>query len=427
MKREELTEILRLKYTPSRKCGIAKVNDPDWQNIIFVVPPPPPKKVIEKLPYDKISHAIRVLNSQPSYKEMSELDKLINFLFVRREAVQSSRLEGTWSTIDHALTPTEIAEINEGKNEHQAVRSYAKTLDTFVQEASQVKEKIFTVELVQKIQKAIIESDPNSTGIPGKLRTPGHPGSIVVIGGLNRKENSVYNPAPPEEVGRCLREVMNWMRDSELAEQGDAGIGLTLPVRLAIAHSHFEAVHPFTDGNGRTGRSLWPLQMVCSGYMPLYLSGYVEIKKNEYIAALEAAQKKLQYAPLIDFICEAIIESDLESRRSKEVILSLEDTWKKRGKFRGNSAAERSLRVLLTKPIITSATLQEELKISGPASTNAINQLLKQKIIVHRSFEKRRPVYAAEELIQILARPFGSDIELALEKARNILGLDNQE
>lgn len=421
MKKSELTTILRQNYTPSCHCGIMKVSDPTWTNIFFVVPPPPPTELKQKLPYEKISLAIKILSSLPTYQEMTEIDKLINFLFVRREAVQSSRLEGTWSTIDHALTPGEIAFANEGKDEHQAVRSYAKILDKFIEETARKKENIFTPSLVCKIQKAIVESDPQSYGVPGKIRTPGQPGSIVTIGGLNRKEDSIYNPAPPSEVKRCLQEVMDWFGNKEIAQLGDAGMGLTLPVRLALGHSHFEAIHPFTDGNGRTGRSLWPLQMICSGNMPLYLSGYVEVKKKEYNTALEEAQKKLHYAPLIEFICDAIIESDLEVKKSKEVISTLEGAWKKRGKFRAKSAAERALKVLLSKPIITSSILQEELQISGPASTNAINQLLEKRIIVHRKFENRKPIYAAEELIQILARPFGSDIELALEKAQRLL------
>ena len=85
------------------------------------------------------------------------------------------------------------------------------------------------------------------------------------------------NPAPLTEVKRCLSDVIKWFDDENISQLGDAGAGLTLPMRLAIGHSHFEAVHPFTDGNGRTGRSLWALQMVTSGNMPLYLSGYVEI------------------------------------------------------------------------------------------------------------------------------------------------------
>lgn len=421
MKREDLAERLRNNYKDGALCGVQKINLPEWENILFVVPPPPPTIIKDRLPYSLISEAIKVLNSLPSIREMSELDKVINYLFVRREVVQSSRLEGTWSTIDHVLTPGEISDKGEGKDEHQAVRSYAKVLEEIIQTVSSKKEKIFTLDLICKIHKEIIKNDPNSIGRPGKLRKSGEPGSIVTIGGLNRKEDSVYNPAPPSEVKRCLSELIDWFADESISQKGDAGAGLSLPARLAVGHSHFEAIHPFTDGNGRTGRALWPLQMVCSGHMPLYLSGYVEVKKENYNNALEQAQKKLNYIPLIEFICKAILESDLEVRKSKIIIESLPRIWQERGKFRENSSAKRALEVLLYRPIISASILQKELDISKPASTNAIKQLVEKKIIRHREFENRKPIYAAEELIQILSRPFGSDIELALEVAQNLL------
>lgn len=423
MNKNELAERLKKNYKTGLSCGVMVLSEPAWKNISFVVPPPPPSSLDQTLPYGLISKALKVLSALPSYVEMSELDKLINYLFVRREVVQSSRLEGTWSTIDHALTPGEISDQGKGKDEHTAVRNYAKILEQLIDETAKKKEKVFNLKVICKIQKEIVQNDPNSLGIPGKLRTPGDAGSIVTIGGLNRKEDSIYNPAPPSEVKRCLEEVLDWFADSNLSQSGDAGMGgMTLPVRLAIGHSHFEAVHPFSDGNGRTGRSLWPLQMVCAGSMPLYLSGYVEEKKQDYNYALAQAQKRLNYNPMIEFICHAIIESYLEVKKSKEVIEKLPMKWKERGKFRSGSAAERALTVLLHKPIINSTVLQEELKISLPASTNALNQLVERGIIRYRYLENRKAVYAAEELVHILARPFGSDIDLALEKARKLLG-----
>jgi Fic family protein len=396
MRKEELSEQLRQNFTNKNLGGITKIEHPDWKNIFFVVPPPPPIKITAKLPYELIAQALTALNSLPQYNEMNKLDKLINYLFIRREAIQSSRLEGTWSTIDHILTPGGIRLSESEKDQHHAVRTYAKTLENIIDQAAQKKEKIFTVDLIQKIHQSIVEKDPNSIGVPGKLRTPGDPGSIVTIGGLNRKENSVYNPAPPNKVKSCLNDVIKWLADEKISQQGDAGHGLSLPLRLAIAHSHFEAVHPFTDGNGRTGRAIWPLQMVISGNMPLYLSGYVEVKKEQYSLALQAAQKKLNYIPLIKFICHAILESSVEVNKSKKAIESLETIWQERGRFKDKSAAKRALPVLLHHPIISSAILQEELKISAPASTNAINQLVAKKIIRHRKFENRRPLYAAE-------------------------------
>ncbi len=419
---KELADKLQKKYIKGKECGVVKVDHKDWRNIYFVVPPRPPKVLTEKLNYGLISEALRVINRLPPFSKMSELDRLINYLFVRREVVQSSRLEGTWSTIDHALTPGEISDVGEGKNEHEAVRSYAKLLEDIINEAVQKKTEIFSEKFICSIQKKIVENDPNSIGIPGKLRTPSEPGSIVTIGGGVRPENSIYNPAPAREIKRCLNEIMEWFKDDEFAQKGDAGLGtLSLPVRLAIGHSHFEAIHPFTDGNGRTGRTLWPIQMVCAGNMPLYLSGYVEAKKSEYALALEEAQKKLNYRPIIEFICNAIIESSLEATKTKEVIESLEKKWQERGKFRKKSAPRRALRLLLTGPIITNSFLKKKLKVSKTASNDAIKALVEKKIIRYRKLEKRQKVYAAEELIQVLSRPFGSEIELALEKAESLL------
>jgi Fic family protein len=425
LKIDELAEELRQQYTPKRGYGVMKLDSAplDWQNIYFVVPKSPPKTLDIKLPYALLNAAMKIIGSLPHMTKMSDLDKLINYLFVRREVVQSSRLEGTWSTIDHILTPGDLVDKYEGKNEHQAVRSYANLLEDIIGAAALSKEKIFTEDFICMIHKRIVENDPQSNGIPGKMRTVGQPGAIVTIGGGIRKENSIFNPPPAIEVKRCLKEVLDWLSDEELAQKGDAAIGgLSLPIRLAIGHAHFEAVHPFTDGNGRTGRALWPVQMVCSGYMPLYLSGYVEHCKTNYSIALEEAQKKLNYIPIIEFICNAIIESDMENQKTKDAILKLEETWQERGKFRSKSGVRRALRLLLTKPIITTSIIETELNISKAASVNTINSLLAAKIIRLRKTEKRMRVYAAEELIQILSRPFGEDIELAIEKAHLLIG-----
>ncbi|MCK5073618.1 MAG: Fic family protein [Bacteriovoracaceae bacterium] len=424
MKINELVGKLKQKYFDGRECGITKIDHKDWQNIYFVVPPSPPKAITDKMDYGLVGEALKVMNGLPQFSEMSELDKRINYLFVRREAVQSSRLEGTWSTIDNALTPGEISDLGEGKNEHQAVRSYANLFEDILKKAAKEKAEIFTEEFVCSVQKRIVENDPNSSGIPGKLRTPDEPGGIVTIGGGQRPENSIYNPAPASEVKRCLSDVLEWFRDDEMAQMGDAGMGgLSLPIRLAIGHSHFEAVHPFTDGNGRTGRTLLPIQMICAGNMPLYLSGYVEAKKEEYGAALGQSQKRLKYGPIVEFICNAIIESNLEVKKTKETIESLEDRWQSRGKFREKSASRRALRLLITSPIITNAFLEKELGVSRTASNEAIKTLEEKKVIRYRKLEKRQKVYAAEELIQVLSRPFGSEVELALEKAEILLKL----
>jgi Fic family protein len=119
-----------------------------------------------------------------------------------------------------------------------------------------------------------------------KVRKPDLPGDVVQIGSFGRKEDSLYNPAPPAHVERCLKDVLDWMSDESILQLGDAGLGMVLPIRMAVGHSHFEAVHPFSDGNGRVGRMLWALQMVAAGRLPLHHSSYVEAERAEYGEAL---------------------------------------------------------------------------------------------------------------------------------------------
>ena len=94
MKRTELSENLRKAYTKKRGYGVLLGTEKGWENICFVVPPPPPIELKESLPIKVLAEANTKLASLASFTEMSELEKLINYLFIRREAVQSSRMEG---------------------------------------------------------------------------------------------------------------------------------------------------------------------------------------------------------------------------------------------------------------------------------------------------------------------------------------------
>ncbi|MCM2351404.1 MAG: Fic family protein [Bacteriovoracaceae bacterium] len=232
-----------------------------------------------------------------------------------------------------------------------SVRCYAHALEGIFDEAYKRKESIFSSDTVCHLHSGYL-------GNPGELRSPGKAGALVYIGGLSRPEDSIYNPVPPEYVEESLRKVMSWYSDQDLAAKGDAGVGINLISRIAISHAHFEAVHPFPDGNGRVGRAIWPLQMIASGLMPLYLSGYVEKQKKSYYEALQFAQKKLDYSKIIDFISSAIISSSYEMKMTKEKILSLPALWQERGRFRKKSTAEKALPLILKMPIFTTNNLR---------------------------------------------------------------------
>lgn len=415
----ELHPKLQKPYSKNSECGVTRSKESKNPNIYFVIPPSPPRKISSLLCVKKVREAMSVLHKMSSFSEMDDLDKLINYLFVRREAVHSSRLEGTWSTIDEVLTPP----INDyvASDSTLSVRGYAHSLENLFEEAANKKEKVFNLKNILHIHKEMMSKDSSYIGVPGKIRTTGKPGSVVYIGGGKRPEDSIYNPTPPEHLKDALAEVINWFSDSEFAELSDAGHGMTLPIRMAIGHSHFEAVHPFPDGNGRVGRALWPLQMIASDHMPLYLSGYVEKEKHAYSEALQSAQKKLDYDKIIDFISSAIISCSSEMNVTKAKLISLPSLWQERGEFRKNSSASNSLSLIVKMPIFTMENLRTELGCSAQAASVAIKKLINARIIKERTGNKRNRLFAAEEVIAILSRDHGSDIEVAMAYAHHLL------
>jgi len=416
MKREELTTQLRQEYRDELIGGVEKIKEPGFENFWFVVPPPPPKKIPKGLPTHSLSKAVRLMDQLPHVNSSDAIDRLTSYLFLRREAVQSSRMEGTWSTIDHILTPGEIYDVKEVKSERASVLGYAHALEKEFQSVVEKGDVIFSKALVCRLHKEVMSKDPAFRGLPGKIRK-----SPVFIGGLHRREESIYNPAPPLHVERCLHQVMTWYSDQDIIELGDAGMGMPLPVRMAIGHAHFEAVHPFSDGNGRIGRMLMTLQMAARGTLPLYLSGYIEAQKSDYMTVLQAAQKKLNYSPIVEFICEAIVASHSEARETKEAIKSLPDEWRDRHSFRSGSAADRMLDLLITNPIFTVSQIQDRLKVTRPAANHAAAQLVSAKIAKERTGHARNRVFAAEEVLELLARKFSEPPSAALMRARQQL------
>ncbi len=418
MRRDELAGSLRQPYTQQRGLGVEKIDKSGYENVWFVVPPKPPVAIVEKLDLVLVRDAIQAIQTRTSLSTADEIQKTLAYLLVRREAVSSSRMEGTWSTVDEVLSP---AISSADRSATAAVRGYANALAHGV-EAVQIAGLVATTPaLLCKLHTHVMQKDPGFAGVAGRLRTPGQPGAIVQIGSFGRKEDSIYNPAPPHHVARCLDAVLGWMSDESVLEPGDAGMGLSLPVRMAVGHAHFEAVHPFNDGNGRIGRILWALQMVAAGKLPLYLSSYVETERAEYGEALQEAQKKLKYRRIIEFVCRSVIASSAEEGETQQALCDLPAEWLRRGKFRRGSSAERALTLLLRMPLLTIKAMANELEVSVQAASDGIRRLEKACVVRDRSGHGRRRVYAAEEVISVLARPFGADLDVVLEGARSVL------
>jgi Fic family protein len=338
--------------------------------------------------------ADRIASSLPSHF-------LLSRILVRQEAVNSSSIEGTHSTLDSVLEAEEIGEETETDSNTKLVRDYAISLEHALACVERDQRLGFSLELIKSLHRNLMAHDPEYEDVPGELRTR------VVWVGSRGIEHSVYNPAPPSRVSECLEDQIAYLRTDGMQQ-----VKQSIIVRIAVAHAHFEAVHPFRDGNGRLGRLLIPLILSADDHAPLYLSPYIHANKTRYSDGLKAAQQRLDYAPLVNLLSDAIIASVREAEQSIEALRNLKVIWSTRRKIRKNSAADKALDLLSGFPVITAKRLAEHLGITFAAANRGISQLVAANILSEGTGNRRNRIFIARDVLRIYNRPFGDEPEL---------------
>ncbi len=397
MRRSDLSEPVR-----ARLKGYPHPHDSHYG----VVPCPPPFEPISILPVAREhERAVAALaRAEAIAAEMAD-PWLISRILPRREALSSSAIEGTHSTLDELLAIEEDGAGSLDEDAHEAaaqVRGYALGLEAFMPEARARGRAVFDLHLVQALHRLVMKDSRGYADVPGELRQ-----TVVWIGGRDIAY-SVYNPAPPEDVPRCLEDSLAFMRG-----EGREAVHSSLLARMAVSHAHFEAVHPFRDGNGRVGRLLLPLMMAADGHLPLFLSPFIESHRAGYAAALKAAQQREEWHELIGFLADAVCATVDELQATRRALAQLREGWLRRRRFRAGSASLRALDLLMDYPVLTIARLAERLSVSWVQASAAITQLVEARILVERTGHRRNRLFAATEVLALVNRPFGAEPVLA--------------
>lgn len=364
-----------------------------------VVPLPPPE--------DAISLGDAVLSLRRASEALARVKVLadefhdpffVSRLLSRREAVSSSSIEGTNSTLDELLSVEEIG-TDHARDAALQVRDYALVLEALIPEAGRRTSEIFDRWLIERLHRETMKSDPHYHSNAGELRD-----TAVWIGGSGNIAYSTYNPTPPNRVAECLEQSLSYLRG-----EGMQVMTQSLVTRMAVSHAHFEAVHPFRDGNGRVGRLLLPLMMAAEGQPPLYLSPYIEAHKHVYYASLKAAQQRLDWPAIIAFMSDAIVGTVDELVVTRAALKDLQQQWAERRRFRAGSAALRALALVPSYPVLTANRLALLLNVSFAASMTAIKHLVEAGILQERTGYRRNRIFVAPEILRLINRPFGDD------------------
>lgn len=388
----------RNQLAPAVRDRLQPFSEP-FSNYFGVTPLPPPEETIE-LGAAQAAHrdALECIGRANALAQTYDDHYFLSRILPRQEAVASSAIEGTHSTLD-ALLELEADDDNENVGDDDAlqVRDYARALERSVSNVERNRYDAFSIGLIRDLQREVVSKDSNYNDEPGRLRQD--PRDIVYIGG-GHISRSIYNPCTPIYVQQCLEDQVNYLRCTGIQQ-----IYQSIVVRMAAGHAHFEAIHPFPDGNGRTGRLLLPLMLSADGHIPLYFAPYIAQNRPAYMDGLRAAQQRLDYVPLIELFSQAIISTVDAVETAHADLVELHANWKIRKKWRKGSTAQKTIEFLIGHPVVTASHLIQTMAVSKQAVNTAIKQLVELRILTEKTGFKRNRVFAAGEALEIYNRP----------------------
>ena len=337
--------------------------------------------------FKKIETATIVLSRlDGKMSQMSENDRdamLIPIALL--ESVNSSAIEGTGTTMEDLYLSERIEEIDPHKlNDNREVLNYRDTLNHAIQIGS---EKI-SEELVLELHKILMK------GVRGEHKSPGEYRTVQVLVGSkgDTVDTAKFVPLPPEQVPWKIVNLFEYMNDP------DENILLC----AALSHYQFETIHPFTDGNGRMGRLIIMLILNKRGilrYPVLYLSGYFNNYRDEYIDRLNRIRECDDFESWVDLFLDALIE---QSKRSIELIDSLFEYRRQLHESESEANATRLIDSLFANPYVRKKDVADICGIHLSTAGKLVNSMVEKGILVETTGHKRNQMFVCKRIMEIL-------------------------
>ncbi|MBU3713913.1 MAG: Fic family protein [Ferruginibacter sp.] len=327
-----------------------------------------------------------------SYSKLVPNIDLFIQLHVTKEAVVSSRIEGTKTQMEEALM--EEDEISpEGKNDWQEVNNYIKALNQAIIELESLP---ISSRLIKKTHQILLDSVRGEHKQPGAYRR-----SQNWIGG-NTLNDAVFIPPHQKYIDELMGDLENFLHNEE--------IKVPALIKIGIAHYQFETIHPFLDGNGRIGRLLIPLFLVDQKILNkplLYLSVFFEKNKSLYYDNLTFVRTKNDMIQWLKYFLVGIAETAENATKTLSDILELKSQLEKKiattfGKRSHNAAL--LLQFLFKKPIIHVNQVKELTKCSFKSANDLVSDLVNAGILKEMTGQSRNRVFVFDEYINMFKR-----------------------
>lgn len=316
---------------------------------------------------------------------------LIIYLYIRKEAVLSSQIEGTQSSLSDLLLYESLEAPGVPLADVKEVSQYVAAMDHGLRRMQE--DFPLSLRLIREIHKVLLSQGRGSEKHPGEFRT-----SQNWIGGT-RPGNAAFVPPPHDKLLDCLGALEKFLHLESP----------TMPILLkaALAHVQFETIHPFLDGNGRVGRLLITLLLCQSGALRepiLYLSLYFKTHRRRYYELLDRVRTDGDWETWIDFFLTGVKETSEQAAETARRILNLFQTDRKRIEDLGRPAASvlRVYQCLQRRPIVSIANTAGQLRLSAHTVAKAIERMQQLGMLRELTGKQRRRMFAYHQYLDIL-------------------------
>lgn len=368
----------------------------------FVPPPLPPVPALEMsaILLQKLSEADRAIGRLDGITMMLPDKSLFLYMYVRKEAVLSSQIEGTQSTLDDLLRFENAASAGQPIDDVSEVSNYVKAmmhgLDRMRDPSPQGLP--LCLRLLREMHGLLLQDGRGSAKDPGAFRR-----SQNWLGGT-RPGNAIYVPPPVQEMHTCLNELEKFLHEDN-----------SLPplIKAGLLHVQFESIHPFLDGNGRLGRLLIALFLVEQQVLReplLYLSLYLKTHRTDYYRLLQEVRQRGTWEAWLEFFLTGVAATANNAHDSALRIVALFSADRARIIAAGEQANSmlRVHELLQNQPFVNAAQVCDKTGLSMPTVNSALAGLEKLGLVHEVTGKRRGRVYAYEAFLRIIDE--GTDV-----------------
>lgn len=363
------------------------------------LPPEPPINIDLDI-MTLLSKADRCLGRLDGVTEILPDPDLFVAMYVKKEALLSSQIEGTQASLIDVLDVPEPTNVQKVKSVEEVV-NYIQAMNYGLERLTELP---LSLRLFKEIHEILLQ------GVRGSERSPGE---------FRRSQNWIgpagctlttasFVPPPPHEMMQALGDLEVYFHSEE-----------SMPplVKIGLIHAQFETIHPFLDGNGRMGRLLitfWLCQQKILNKPLLYLSYFFKMNRTEYYDRLMSVRLHGDWEGWIKFFLRGIAEVSVEASETAKKILALKELHSSlinNGNLRNAANGLRLLEKLFEQPIMTARMVEDYLPVSYPTANTLLNELCGLGILTAEENKQRNKKYSYKDYIDLLQ--VGTELEIS--------------